>query len=116
MSGLNELMEFDHVVTVHDDGTVTDGPSSLYAPSLYDDELDDRRWSFFTTGYSGQDSYSGPIMHNSEYIGGRLASDLLASPGIYAAVLAHWTPEPYRGEDYDDVEGWAIVRYDGEQS
>lgn len=32
-------MEFDHVAEVHADGTVTDAPSDLYAPEVYDDDV-----------------------------------------------------------------------------
>jgi hypothetical protein len=122
---LNDVMEFDHVVTVHADGTVTDGPSNLYAPSLYDEELDSDDWELLT-GYTGQYSYNGPIMHNSEFIGGGLERDILAEPGIYVSLVAHWTfnhdcPFP---DDCDgiegkrpftiEIEGWAIARYVGE--
>jgi hypothetical protein len=109
-------MEFDHVITVHEDGSITDGPQSLYAPTLEDEELDDRRWSFFSAGYSGQYGYSGPIMHNSEYIGGRLADDIIATPGIYAAVVAYWTNDDPDDDAGSDSEGWAIVTYNGEVS
>lgn len=36
---LNSKMEFDHVIEVHADGTVTDC-SNVYAPELNDGELD----------------------------------------------------------------------------
>lgn len=89
---LSDLMEFDSPITVHEDGTVTDGPAGVYAPDLYDEELSGEGWEFFTYGYSGQDRYSGPIMHNSEFIGGNLARDILATPETYVAVAAYWPP------------------------
>jgi hypothetical protein len=107
---LNQIMEFDHVIVVHSDGSVTDGPAGIYAPGLYDDELDSTKWELLD-GYSGQDSYSGPVMHNSEFIGGRMASDILVEPGTYVAIVAYW-PE----EDDDDgpyAEGWAVARLKG---
>lgn len=107
---LDEIMEFDHVIRVNADGSVTDEPS-LYAPSLYDEELDSDKWEFFTTGYSGQHGYSGPIMHNSEYIGGALERDILATPGVYVAIVANWSPG---ADEEDTIEGWAIVKYVGE--
>lgn len=110
---LNDIMEFDHVITVHEDGTVTDGPSNLYAPNLDDSELDDPKWSLITYGYTGQDRYNGPIMHNSEFIGGRLEKDILSQPGIYVGLVAYWTPEEEGDEDADTSEGWAIARYNG---
>lgn len=94
---LNEIMEFDHVIEVRDDGTVTDlVPPGLYAPDLNDGELQGGGWSFFTHGYSGQHAYSGPI---------------LAQPGDqYVAVAAYWSPE--EDDDPDDggpIEGWAVA-------
>jgi hypothetical protein len=111
---LNAIMEFDHVVQVHPDGTVTDGPTGVYAPTLSDEELDSPHWQFFSAGYSRQDSYGGPIMHNSESIGGNLARDILTEPGIYAAIVAYWTPDVESGENpnEDVTEGWAVVRYE----
>lgn len=105
---LNEIMQFDHVVTVDYDGNVTDGPTWLHAPNLLDDELDSLEWSLLN-GYSGQSGYRGPIMHNSEFIGGRMASDIISSPGHYVAVVAHWTPE--NGGVGTGAEGWAVARY-----
>ena len=113
MTELSAIMEFDHVVTVHPDGTVTDGPDGLHAPSVYwaDDghHVDGAGWDLLT-GYSGQYGYSGPIMHASEMIGGRLAADVLAEPGTYAAVVCYVMndDEP----DADDVAGWAIARHE----
>lgn len=106
---LSELMDFDHVIQVHPDGSVTE-PRGIYAPNLYDDALEDDAWDFFTRGYSGQDSYSGPIMHNSELIGGRLERDILETPGIYAAVVAYWSPDDDDADAELYAEGWAIVR------
>lgn len=109
---LGKLMEFDHVIQVHDDGSVTDGPDGVHAPTLQDERLDDPAWSFFSAGYTAQHAYRGPIMHNSELIGGKLAEDILSIPGIYVAVVANWSPED--GDCADecdcDVEGWAVVR------
>lgn len=109
---LNDLMEFDHPVQVHEDGTVTDAPAGIHAPDLYDERIDASggwEWEFFTYGYTGQDRYRGPIMHNSEFIGGRLERDILANPGIYVAVAAYWSPE---GDDENEstIEGWAVLR------
>ena len=44
---LNEIMEFDHVVRVRDDGTVTDqGTVGVYAPEVYIDYDDMRDWQY----------------------------------------------------------------------
>jgi hypothetical protein len=89
---LSDLMEFDHPITVTDDGRVTDGPANLYAPNLYDDDLDSDSWELLN-GYSGQDRYAGPIMHPSEFIGGGMARDILDTPGTYVAVAAYYSAE-----------------------
>jgi hypothetical protein len=100
---LNGLMEFDQVIRVHAGGLITIAHD--HAPELHDGELDqlpDGDWSLFTHGYSGQYSYSGPIMHQSEYIGGALARDILETPGLYVALVDY----PL---DDSEPEGWAIA-------
>jgi hypothetical protein len=115
---LNDMMEFDHVVMVRADGTVTGGPPGVHAPeSVIETDADGQvlasheqewreslrrqEWEVFTDGYSGQYGYAGPVMHSSEYIGGHLAEDIARAPGLYAAVLV----------DCADGEpaGWAVV-------
>jgi hypothetical protein len=113
---LKDRMEFDHVIEVHRDGTVTDAEGQ-FAPDLMDDQIQSPEWTFFSAGYTGQYSYNGPIMHDSEYIGGRLEADILANPGYYAAVVSHYSECPdcegIEDEDYicdnDHDEGWAVV-------
>lgn len=118
---LNDVMEFDHPVRVHPDGTVTDAGEGIYAPTLCDDQLDGDAWELFTAGYSGQDRYSGPIMHDSEYIGGGLERDILAAPGVYVAIVSSYSTGP-DGEEAGDtdtedyVEGWAVARLKGSES
>lgn len=109
---LNDIMEFDHVIRVDEIGRVFDGPDNIHAPGLMDDELDSDQWEFFSHGYTGQYGYNGPVMHNSEYIGGKLARDILTTPGIYAAVVADWSPDESEGQTWDDdrYEGWAVVK------
>mgnify|MGYP006958837834 CR=1 FL=1 len=107
---LNKIMEFDHVIRVDELGNVTEESFGVYAPSLRDDELDVPDWSLLD-GYSGQSGYSGPIMHASEYIGGRLADDILSQPGYYVA-LVNYVPEdeddPDAGDGYIEA-GWAVA-------
>lgn len=106
---LNDLMEFDHVIVVHADGSVTDAPDGVYAPTLYDDELDDTSWTLMN-GYSGQDRYAGPIMHNSEFIGGRMEIDILATPGYYVALVSSYSEDADGFDDEEgNVEGWAVA-------
>jgi hypothetical protein len=112
---LNSVMEFDHVIEVHADGTVSDAPGirELWAPELTNERLDMAApgWSLLS-GYTGQQG-GGNIMHNSEFIGGQLARDILAAPGYYVAIVANWlTEEDEEGEDVegsDTVEGWAVA-------
>lgn len=110
-TNLNDVMEFDHVIEVREDGVVVDRPD-LYAPDLYNGELMSEGWTLLN-GYSGQDRYPGPIMHNSEFIGGRMAEDILAEPGVYVALICYWDPEDPEdgdGEVESYVEGWAVAR------
>lgn len=109
---LNTIMEMDHPVWVDHDGRVRDVAFPVYAPECFDDgeggidTCGDTDWTALT-GYSGQDRYSGPIMHPSEYIGGALAEDILAEPGVYVAVVVD---DPDTGEE---PSGWAVMRYCG---
>lgn len=101
---LNDIMEFDHVIEVHADGSVTDGPPGVYAPDLYESELScgpDDGWSLMD-GYSGQQGYSGPCMHQSEFIGGGMERDILAKPGLYVALVG------YPDDDSEPTE-WAVA-------
>lgn len=109
---LNDVMEFDHVIEVHADGSVTGAPAGIYAPSLWDGELDDDSWTLMN-GYSGQDRYAGPIMHNSEFIGGRMEIDILATPGYYVALVSSYSEDADGFDDEEgNVEGWAVARKD----
>lgn len=112
--GLSDAMDFEHVITVHDDGTFGDGPAGLYAPTVLDvgdgARPDDPVWELLT-GYTGQHGYNGPVMHPSEYIGGRMARDILDTPGVYVAVVVYADDEP----DGPEPAGWAVARYVGER-
>lgn len=94
-AALSDLMEFDHPITVHADGRITDGPAGVYAPDLLDvidaADFQSDTWELMS-GYSGQDRYAGPIMHDSEFIGGGLARDILTTPGTYVAVASYYSP------------------------
>jgi hypothetical protein len=100
MQKLNDIMEFDHVIAVHDDGSVTDA-LGIYAPSLNGDELEGLSWELLD-GYSGQDRYSGPMMHQSEFIGGQLERDILSRPGYYVALVNY-------SSDDSEPESWAVA-------
>jgi hypothetical protein len=107
---INDL-EFDTVFRVTDEGTVTDGPSGVYAPTVTNDPdgdvtVDGTGWTAWT-GYTGQWSYNGAVMHPSEFVGGRLERDVLATPGVYAVVAVE-DDDP----DADGPIGWAVVTLD----
>lgn len=119
---LNEIMEFDHVIQVHADGSVTE-PRDVHAPEVniscdpegQISDADDRDmiasvkaqgWDLMT-GYTGQHGYRGPIMHVSEYVGGGLERDILAEPGYYV-VCEPSLPDHGDGEPV----GWVIARKD----
>lgn len=112
---LNDRVEFDCPFEIHADGSVTDW-HDMYAPDLCDDELEGDGWSLWTHGYSGQYGYAGPIMHNSEFIGGGLERDLLATPGVYVVLASGYSCQEWHGDEPDDEcdgdhrEGWAIAR------
>lgn len=101
---LNDLMSFDHVIRVHEDGAITE-PTGIYAPEVYDEGgpspvVSGDGWSLLN-GYSGQYGYAGPVMHASEYIGGGLERDIRETPGYYVAVVV---------ESLDDEPaGWAVA-------
>ena len=101
---LNDIMEFDRVIKVWPDGDVTP-VVGMFAPDLFDGELEqiakDKGWSLMD-GYSGQYGYSGPIMHASEFVGGKLERDILATPGYYVVIADY----PSNGGEPD---GWAVA-------
>lgn len=115
---LNTIMEFDHVVRVDGDGNVSDVDVPFFAPEvvvetdadgsiLGEHEAEMLRsiraqgWDLLT-GFTGQYSYNGPIMHSSEYIGGGLEKHILANPGYYVTVVV--------AVDLDDPSpGWAVA-------
>jgi hypothetical protein len=123
MSELSDRMEFDHPIVVTDDGSVSDAVG-VYAPESYigtdaDGSIlpeHDAAWIAALAragwepldGYSGQCGYSGPILHSSEFIGGDLARDILATPGVYVAVTVEC--EPTDAEPEPEPAGWAVLR------
>lgn len=113
---LNRWVEFDSPFEVRD---LPDYPPAqpqvrhkwvLYVPSYFDDEIDGSGWETWSQGYTGQDSYSGPVMHNSEYLGGRMAVDLLNDPGVYVITAATWSPIDEINNDEPYIEGWVVLK------
>lgn len=121
---LNDIMQFDHVIKVRN-GEITDA-SGVHAPEVLfgsedgqiltmherhvREELERSGWTL-ETGWSGQYSYSGPIMHQSEYIGGALADHIRETDGFWVAVSAEmW---PYEDDnDSPDPAGWLLLHRD----
>lgn len=112
-------MEFDCPVQVHADRSVTIA-QEIYAPEIYVDCDSDGQisnehestmveyvrsqgWELMT-GYTGQYSYSGPVMHSSEYIGGRIAEAILSEPGIYVSLAVEIL------DDSEEPAGWVVAK------
>ena len=115
---LNDLMELDHVIEVVTPGFVR-SRADIYAPTVTgEDGPEDDAWQPLK-GYSSQGS--GIInqaenwhMHDCESIGGQLALDILANPGIYVAVWITWDPDTCDedADEYGDeptIEGWCVL-------
>ena len=121
--GLNYVMDFDHVIQVHEDGTVTDVPSAGYEtwePEFTGDTATGEttlsthpcsasKWQNFGGRYTSQYGVND-ILHNCESVGAGLERDILATPGFYVAVYCTWTPDDDAfDEDEDTVEGWTVA-------
>lgn len=128
---LSRLMEFGHVVQVLADGIVTDVAQDMPSDYPYFDEVlylepdggdGDLSLGFtdpwrLMSGYTSQHGYNGPVMHPSEYIGGKLARDILATPGLYVAVLVDSMYDADGTElEESDTEGWAVLTIPAEDN
>jgi hypothetical protein len=116
---LNEEMEFDHVIYSFGDGRIAD-VVGLWAPVAHqyqdehgewlDPELEEfqgnQPWSLMN-GYSGQDRYSGPWMHQSEFVGGGMARDILATPGFFVTIYPSMIAESK--DDNTEPDTWAVA-------
>ena len=106
-------VEFDTPFIVRPGGTIEPAPA-VYAPSVFHDDetdvtVDGPDWRPLR-GYTGQYGYSGAVMHPSEYLGGRLAADILAEPGVYVVVAVEVMPDD--DDDSPEPAGWAVLRYE----
>lgn len=111
---LNKIMEFEHVIMVHEDETVSTQVTGLWAPEVTMDVDSDGQatsepetegpWSLLT-GWTGQCGYNGAHMRSSEFVGGHLARHILETPGFWVAV----TVSPSDGSEPD---GWALAHVD----
>ena len=119
-TSLNELMQFDQYITVHADGNITSNPEPCYINNIYDTfgaELDGswRGWRLLT-GFSNQHDYTGPLFHESEYIGGGLEQHIRTHPGKYVALIVYAddggttnVTDDMNAEDDIDIDGWVIA-------
>lgn len=120
-------VDFDVPFQVHADGTITDVEGvHIYAPTVY--HVDDQqpphdievhpgargdRWEALT-GFTGQYSYNGAVLHASEFIGGGLERHLLEHPGVYVSTAVEVLSIGDGGVEEDpEPAGWAILRYLG---
>ena len=121
---LNDIMEFDHVIKVAEDGTISDATDVVENFELRIELTDSGDWqdAFFLpagwellTGFTGQYSYNGPVMHSSEFIGGGLERHIRETPGYYVALVVEsdcgGTEDGCSAEDGCNCEpaGWAIA-------
>lgn len=127
VENLSSVMDFDHVIQVHEDGTVSDD-NDLMAPSLTmevdadgqsvhanDEDIIGQAkasgWGL-VTGFSGQYRYHGPVMHSSEFVGGNMARAILETPGYYVKLVVECEgPESDPDENENTLEpaGWAVA-------
>lgn len=95
---LFDKMEFDLVYEVDGDRNMTISDAYHYVPTVEHDpggdilidglENGDGRQDWFAlTGYTGQYSYSGAVMHSSERGGWHMQRDILDNPGLYVMVV-----------------------------
>lgn len=101
---LNKIMEIDHVIRVLEGGAIDPHPEpTVYAPEICLDTDNDgqvlpeheadmiatveRQGWTLERGWSGQYmTGNSPNMHDSEFVGGRLAEHVLDHPGYWVAV------------------------------
>lgn len=127
-----ELMEFGRVIQVGKEGVpfpalnglgLSTAPEEIQYVDLdgdggAPDPVAPKGWEYLR-GFTNQQGYRGPIMHDSEFIGGGLADHILENPGFYSTVLIEGMQDPEDPEyaDGDTVPvGWGVLRYVGEQS
>lgn len=106
---LHHLTDFDSPFRIAEGGYIKKA-TGIYAPDLLNDELSGAQGWEFINGFSGQDRYAGPIMHESEYLGGGMAQYVLDNPGVYVLVAAYYDPEDEAEDSAVEIHGWALVR------
>ena len=113
-------MEFGKVVYSDGEGTVyeaysddPDGPEILLVGINDDGQAGDpdltwdwAEWELLR-GFTGQYGYNGPVMHSSEFIGGRLERYIRENAGYYVAVIIDGYPDDDESESVP--VGWAVA-------
>lgn len=115
---LGGLVEFDSPFVITYRGELVAAPESLSAPEAIEyadgqlviDYYRPGRWEPID-GYSGQYGYSGPVMHPSEYLGGRMARGIIDSPGAYVMTAVYAIPDDDDDDVTDNVTGWVVCRW-----
>lgn len=111
-------LDFDHPFTIDVNGDVQDVPNE-WAPNVChsetdDIEIDDPAWEGAIEGCTGQYSYTGHVMHSSEFIGGSLARYIIDTNDagtVFAIVAVEVTPDDE--DEEPEPAGWTIVRKNG---
>lgn len=114
---LSEIMDFDHVIRVNADRSIED-VEGIYAPEAFEPDslstvlVEGRRtWHLLFAGWSGQDRYTGPWMHDSENFSDGMTEEILSNPGVYVCIYATYPADeddPDNGETM--IEGWTVAR------
>lgn len=111
---LDRQVEFDLPFRVDEVGNV-EVAGDVYAPDVFHDEQhsmtidgipyrDSEEWEALT-GWTGQHGYNGPVMHQSEFLGGGLAQHVLDTPGVYVVVAVE-VEEEWREATEAEAEAW----------
>lgn len=113
---LSQALDFDRIIKITSNGEIdTEARCGHHAPEIIDPapyELAHDGWSLITSGLTGQDSYSGPWLHNSEVIEGGVARAILAHAqnhqgGYYVAIYGEY--------ECSECGGAGLVRQDDEE-
>lgn len=114
-------IDFDHPFILQPGNVLRFDAPGYWAPdvmtgfseSTSDGLYIDKGWEPVTYGLSGQYSYSGPIMHPSEFVGPAVAQRLLdvveqeECPQVFCLVVVR------NEDDHENDAGWMIVRHTG---
>lgn len=105
-STLNAHVEFDVPFRTYGEGVRFISHENVgHAPEgLYSEDAPEG-WEF-VEGYSMQYGYAGPVMHPSEFLGGKMARDVLSHAGVYVVVTVTDLDDGDEPEPY----GWAVLR------